>query len=163
VTLERSYGRRDAAIVDESGFLRCPNWNRVDRGPELGTVRDQPVDGNIPAADRSHDPMEVLCGGVAASKQGHFLAMEIRIRERDRVFDDADQHVSATMSHEFEAPFHGSLAAGGVEHEIEAGTPGECAHGFGHVTFNSNGGGAGDPLSRRRAFRAPVEHRDLGA
>src|SRR5688572_13627721 len=142
--LERSYGRRAAAIVDErrdsvlsvfnfdecldeSGFLRCPNRNRVDRVPELGAVGNQLVNGNIASADGSHDPMKVLGGGVAASEQGHFLAVEIRIRERNRVLDDADQHVSATVRHEFEAFFHGRLAACRVEYDIEPGTAGECA------------------------------------
>ncbi len=79
--------------------------------------------GTSPVAHGRHDALEILRRGVAASEERHFLAVEIRIHERDRVLDHADEHVAAAMGDELETPFHRLPVARRVEYNIKAIAP----------------------------------------
>ena len=79
--------------------------------------------GTTPIAYGRNHALKVFRGSVAASEEGHFLAVEIRIHERDRVLDHADEHVAAAVGDELETPFHGRLVARGVKYNIKAIAP----------------------------------------
>src|SRR5580765_3025647 len=137
VMLDRSYGSRAAGLaaesrwprllfanfderLDQPGLLRRPKGDIADRVRKAGAVGDQAVDGDIASAHGRYDALEILGGGVTTSEQGHFLAVEIRIHEGDRVLDDAYEHVAAAMGHKLEALLHGRLVARSIKDHIKA-------------------------------------------
>ena len=109
---------------------------------------DQAVDGNIAAADRRDDALKVLGGGVAAAEQGHFLAVEVRVREGDRLLDHADQHVAAAMGDEVEALLH-ARGCRSRRRRRRSRSPSVNARTASAVAFGWNARRAGDRLALR--------------
>src|SRR3954465_10684716 len=67
----------------------------------------------------SHDPVEILYGGIPATEQGHLSPMKICIAECHISLDDADENIAPPECDIFQPRFHPPSAAGRVEDDVE--------------------------------------------
>ena len=147
--------------LDQSGLLGRPERDVATASARLVRWVIRRSTGTSPSRIAAMTRSKSSDGGVAASKQGHFLAVEIRIHEGDRVLDDADEHVAAAMGDEVEALLHRLPAARRVEDDIEAVAVGERARPPARVARGRMASHADDRLRCGSALRLAIEDRDI--